>query len=83
MRDDGLVADAWDEISPFVDLVDAELAAAGDAPLTFFELLTVLAFVAFALPASAAGIALPDLRDSATAGLRFCIVIDGRYPARD
>lgn len=27
--------------------------------------------------------ALPDLRDSATAGLRFCIVIDGRYPARD
>lgn len=46
--DDRLVADAWDEISPFVDLVDAELAAAGDAPLTFFELLTVLAFVAFA-----------------------------------
>lgn len=42
---DAAVADAWDEISPFVDLVDAELAAAGDAPLTFFELLTVLAFV--------------------------------------
>ncbi len=46
--DDGLVADAWDEVEPFIDLVDAELAAAGDAPLTFFELLTVLAFVAFA-----------------------------------
>jgi len=46
--DDGLIADAWDEIVPFVDLVDAELAAAGDAPLTFFELLTVLSFVAFA-----------------------------------
>ncbi|WP_127474805.1 bifunctional folylpolyglutamate synthase/dihydrofolate synthase [Microbacterium sulfonylureivorans] len=45
---DGAVADAWDEIEPFVGLVDAELAAAGDAPLTFFELLTVLAFVAFA-----------------------------------
>ncbi len=45
--DDAAVADAWDEISPFVDLVDAELAAAGDAPLTFFELLTVLAFTAF------------------------------------
>lgn len=45
---DEAVADAWDEILPFVDLVDAELAAAGDAPLTFFELLTVLAFVAFA-----------------------------------
>jgi dihydrofolate synthase/folylpolyglutamate synthase len=45
---DAAVADAWDEIAPFVDLVDAELTAAGDAPLTFFELLTVLAFVAFA-----------------------------------
>ncbi|AZS36938.1 Dihydrofolate synthase/folylpolyglutamate synthase [Microbacterium lemovicicum] len=42
---DGAVADAWEEISPFVDLVDAELAASGDAALTFFELLTVLAFV--------------------------------------
>lgn len=45
---DAAVADAWDEIEPFVALVDAELEAAGDAPLTFFELLTVLAFVAFA-----------------------------------
>lgn len=45
---DAAVADAWDEIAPFVDLVDAELAASGDAPLTFFELLTVLAFVVFA-----------------------------------
>ena len=42
---DAAIADAWDEIQPFVGLVDAELAAAGDAPLTFFELLTVLAFV--------------------------------------
>lgn len=46
--DDGLIADAWDEIGPIVDLVDAELAASGDAALTFFELLTVLAFVSFA-----------------------------------
>jgi len=45
---DAAIADAWDEVEPFVDLVDAELAAAGDAALTFFELLTVLAFVAFA-----------------------------------
>lgn len=44
---DAAVADAWDEIAPFVALVDAELTAEGDAPLTFFELLTVLAFVAF------------------------------------
>ncbi|MBU4465939.1 MAG: bifunctional folylpolyglutamate synthase/dihydrofolate synthase [Actinobacteria bacterium] len=45
---DAAVADAWDEIEPFIDLVDAELAAADDAPLTFFELLTVLAFAVFA-----------------------------------
>ncbi len=44
--DDGAVADAWDEIEPFIALVDAELANAGDEPLTFFELLTVVAFVA-------------------------------------
>lgn len=45
---DGAIADAWDEIEPFVTMVDAELEAADDAPLTFFELLTVLAFVAAA-----------------------------------
>ncbi len=45
---DAAVADAWDEIEPFVGIVDAELEAAGDAPLTFFELLTVLAFLAAA-----------------------------------
>lgn len=45
---DAAVADAWDEIAPFVDIVDAELAAGGEEPLTFFELLTALAFVAFA-----------------------------------
>jgi len=42
---DAAIADAWDEIQPFVSMVDGELEAAGDAPLTFFELLTVLAFV--------------------------------------
>lgn len=45
---DAAIADAWDEIEPFIAIVDAELEAAGDAPLTFFELLTVLAFVAAA-----------------------------------
>ena len=44
--EDAAVADAWEEIEPFVGIVDAELEAAGDAPLTFFELLTALAFVA-------------------------------------
>ncbi|MFF7683264.1 bifunctional folylpolyglutamate synthase/dihydrofolate synthase [Microbacterium sp. NPDC007973] len=42
---DAAIADAWDEIQPFIDMVDAELSASDDAPLTFFELLTVLAFV--------------------------------------
>lgn len=42
---DAAVADAWDEIAPFVTIVDAELAASGEEALTFFELLTVLAFV--------------------------------------
>jgi dihydrofolate synthase / folylpolyglutamate synthase len=46
--DDALIADAWEEIEPIIALVDAELAATGDAALTYFELLTVLAFVAFA-----------------------------------
>jgi dihydrofolate synthase/folylpolyglutamate synthase len=45
---DAAVADAWGEIEPFVAIVDAELEAAGEEPLTFFELLTVLAFVAVA-----------------------------------
>ncbi|GLJ60290.1 dihydrofolate synthase [Microbacterium barkeri] len=45
---DAAIADAWDEIEPFVGIVDAELEARGDARLTFFELLTVLAFVACA-----------------------------------
>ncbi|MET2012522.1 folylpolyglutamate synthase/dihydrofolate synthase family protein [Microbacterium chocolatum] len=44
---DAAVVQAWDEVAPFVALVDAELTEAGDAPLTFFELLTVIAFVAF------------------------------------
>lgn len=45
---DEAVADAWDEIEPFIALVDAELEADNQNPLTFFELLTVLAFVACA-----------------------------------
>ncbi|MFS0867576.1 folylpolyglutamate synthase/dihydrofolate synthase family protein [Microbacterium sp. 179-B 1A2 NHS] len=45
---DAAIADAWEEIAPIVALVDAELEAKGEAALTFFELLTVLAFVAFA-----------------------------------
>jgi dihydrofolate synthase/folylpolyglutamate synthase len=44
---DAAVVEAWEEILPFIELVDAELVAEGGARLTFFEVLTVLAFVAF------------------------------------
>ncbi|MCU1418254.1 MAG: bifunctional folylpolyglutamate synthase/dihydrofolate synthase [Schumannella sp.] len=38
----------WDDIAPYLLIVDTELQAAGEEPLTFFEALTVLAFAAFA-----------------------------------
>lgn len=38
----------WTEIEPIVSLVDAELSAAGEDPLTFFEVLAVLGFAIFA-----------------------------------
>lgn len=38
----------WDDIAPYLLIVDTELIAAGEEPLTFFEALTVLAFAAFA-----------------------------------
>jgi dihydrofolate synthase/folylpolyglutamate synthase len=42
------LATNWEDIRPFIDLVDAELETKGEEPLTFFEALTVLAFAAFA-----------------------------------
>lgn len=38
----------WDDIQPYLLMVDAELTANGDETLTFFEALTVLAFASFA-----------------------------------
>jgi dihydrofolate synthase / folylpolyglutamate synthase len=38
----------WDDITPYLLIVDTELNAAGEEPLTFFEALTLLAFAAFA-----------------------------------
>ena len=38
----------WADIEPFLSIVDGELEAAGEQPLTFFEALTVLAFASFA-----------------------------------
>lgn len=45
---DEAVARTWEEIAPFVAIVDTELEGAGDSPLTYFEALTVLAFACFA-----------------------------------
>ncbi|MCU1550485.1 MAG: folC [Glaciihabitans sp.] len=38
----------WNDIRAFLELADAELDLNGEAPLTFFEALTVLGFAAFA-----------------------------------
>jgi dihydrofolate synthase/folylpolyglutamate synthase len=45
---DEAIAANWDDILPYVEMVDAELEAAGEKRLTFFEALTVLAFASFA-----------------------------------
>lgn len=45
---DEAVARNWEEIHPFLAIVDVELEGAGEEPLTFFEALTVLAFACFA-----------------------------------
>ncbi len=41
-------AENWKDIQPYLEMVDAELLANEDEPLTFFEALTVLAFASFA-----------------------------------
>lgn len=38
----------WDEIRPYLQMVDAELDAAGEPRLTYFECVTILAFAVFA-----------------------------------
>lgn len=45
---DRALADNWDDIQPYLLMVDAELTANGEQPLTYFEALTVLAFACFA-----------------------------------
>lgn len=39
---------AWQELEPILAFVDAELTAAGELPVTFFEATTALAFAVFA-----------------------------------
>lgn len=38
----------WDDIQPYLRMIDTELETAGELPVTFFEALTVLAFACFA-----------------------------------
>jgi len=45
---DEKLVENWDDIQPVLAIVDTELEGAGEAPLTYFEALTVLAFAAFA-----------------------------------
>ncbi len=40
--------EVWTDIAPVLEIVDAELEAAGDSKLTFFEALAVLGFAVFA-----------------------------------
>jgi dihydrofolate synthase/folylpolyglutamate synthase len=45
---DEVLYEVWADIAPILELVDAELVAAGDTKLTFFEALAVLGFAIFA-----------------------------------
>ncbi|WP_022880992.1 bifunctional folylpolyglutamate synthase/dihydrofolate synthase [Gryllotalpicola ginsengisoli] len=45
---DEALARNWSEIKPYIEIVDAELKAAGKPRLTFFEAVTVLGFACFA-----------------------------------
>ncbi|MBN9607126.1 MAG: bifunctional folylpolyglutamate synthase/dihydrofolate synthase [Actinomycetales bacterium] len=47
VSDEALVRN-WDDIQPYLAMVDTELEGAGELPLTYFEALTVLAFAVFA-----------------------------------
>jgi dihydrofolate synthase/folylpolyglutamate synthase len=47
ISDEALVRN-WEDVRPYLEIVDSELEAQGKAPLTFFEALTALAFAAFA-----------------------------------
>jgi len=46
--DDEKLVEMWNDIEPILKLVDAELEAEGEAKITYFEALTLLAFAIFA-----------------------------------
>src|SRR5699024_6336588 len=41
-------AQVWDDVEPYVRMIDESLAAKGQSQLSFFEVLTALAYAAFA-----------------------------------
>ena len=45
---DGAFADVFEEVAPLIAMVDGQLRGRDEAPLTYFEVLTVMAFAAFA-----------------------------------
>ncbi len=45
---DAAFADTWDEVAPLLAMVDGKLAGQGEPALTYFEVLTCMAFAAFA-----------------------------------
>ncbi|MUK00756.1 dihydrofolate synthase [Vibrio cholerae] len=47
VRDETFVR-VWDEVKPYLDIVDGELLLAGEPRLTYFECITILAFAIFA-----------------------------------
>lgn len=46
--DDETFVRVWEEISPYLDIVDSELAERGENRLTYFEAVTILGFAIFA-----------------------------------
>ena len=47
LGDEAFVA-AHEDVAPYVEIVDGRLRSAGQVPLTYFEVITVMAFAAFA-----------------------------------
>lgn len=45
---DRMLADNWADVEPFITMVDAEMIANSQPPLSYFEALTVLTFACFA-----------------------------------
>lgn len=45
---DAAIADNWEDVRPFIQMIDMQLEEEGKPRLTFFEALTVLAFASFA-----------------------------------